>query len=176
MINPHSIIDKEFGKQLRGYNTEEVDEFLDDLVIGIQEIYKENATLKAKFENLEHKLARYETMEKSIQDTLIMAQSAAQGAKEQATKEAESIIKEARQLSSKLSQNAEVEHANTLTELQRSKIEFESYRRRILNFMESQMLSFDAMTKDLGATKIENLGLLNGETTVYDFEEINPMG
>ena len=47
-LTPVDITNKEFRKMLRGYDPEEVDEFLDQIVEDYEELFKENSLLKEK--------------------------------------------------------------------------------------------------------------------------------
>ncbi|MEQ8199781.1 MAG: DivIVA domain-containing protein, partial [Clostridiaceae bacterium] len=69
-ITPMDINNKEFKKGIRGYNTEEVDEFLDEVVDNFEEVYKENSHLKEKIAVLNEKLDHYSKIENTIQNTL----------------------------------------------------------------------------------------------------------
>ena len=48
MITPMDIENKEFKKTFRGYNEEEVDEFLDAVKEDYENLYRENLDLKEK--------------------------------------------------------------------------------------------------------------------------------
>ena len=47
------IIEKQFTTKFRGYNQEEVDEFLDIIVDGYEELVQENRELAARVKELE---------------------------------------------------------------------------------------------------------------------------
>lgn len=47
-ITPNEIINKEFKKVFRGYDIDEVDEFLEELSEDYEKVYKENLNLKEK--------------------------------------------------------------------------------------------------------------------------------
>ena len=47
------IIEKQFTTKFRGYNQEEVDEFLDIIVDGYEELVRENRELAARVKELE---------------------------------------------------------------------------------------------------------------------------
>ena len=49
-ITPVEITNKEFKRTMRGYSTDEVDEFLDEVVEDFEALYRENASLKDKLE------------------------------------------------------------------------------------------------------------------------------
>ena len=87
-LTPMDINNKEFKKGLRGYSADEVDEFLDEVVDNYEELYKENANLKEKLANLNEKIDHYSKIETTIQNTLLLAQNAAEQAKSAAQKEA----------------------------------------------------------------------------------------
>ena len=52
-ITVPEIIDKQFTTKFRGYNQEEVDEFLDIIVDGYEELVHENRELAARVKELE---------------------------------------------------------------------------------------------------------------------------
>ena len=54
MITPLDIENKKFSKQIvNGYSVDEVDDFLDDLTVDYEKLYKEKSEDKAKIEKLE---------------------------------------------------------------------------------------------------------------------------
>ena len=96
MITPLDIENKRFGKQMmNGYNVDEVDDFLDEVMEDYESNYKELATLRTKVEELELSLTRYKTIESTLQNTLVMAQSTADEVKNVARQQADQIVSEA---------------------------------------------------------------------------------
>ena len=76
MITPLELENKKFNKQVvNGYNTDDVDDFLDQLTVEYQKMYKENTEYKAKIEELNNSLSHYKSIESTLQSTLVMAQS-----------------------------------------------------------------------------------------------------
>ena len=87
MITPLDIENKKFTKQMmKGYNVDEVDDFLDELTLEYGKLYKENAELKAQREELDTNVGKYKNIENTIQNTLIMAQKTADEVQEVAKK------------------------------------------------------------------------------------------
>lgn len=78
MITPLEIQNKRFSKKMRGYDENEVDEFLDRLTEDYEALYRENAILKDKVQILEDKMKHYTDMEASLQNALVIAQAAAE--------------------------------------------------------------------------------------------------
>lgn len=94
MITPLEIQNKEFKKSIRGYRENEVDEFLDLIMIDYEKIYKENIELKDKITLLNEQISKYRNLEKTLNDTLVVAQSTAEEVKSNAHKKAELIIQQ----------------------------------------------------------------------------------
>ena len=96
MLKPLDIENKRFSKQMmNGYNVDEVDDFLDELTVDYEKMYKESTENKTKIDALEKDLLHYKTIENTLQNTLVMAQSTAEEVKEVARQQAEQIVKEA---------------------------------------------------------------------------------
>ncbi len=96
MITPLDIENKKFSKQMmNGYSVEEVDDFLDELTVDYEKAYKQSSELKNRVDELEKSLLHYKTIEDTLQNTLIMAQTTAEEVKEVARQQAEQIVKEA---------------------------------------------------------------------------------
>ena len=69
MITPLDIENKKFTKQMmKGYNVDEVDDFLDELTLEYGKLYKENAELKAQREELDTNVGKYKNIENTIQN------------------------------------------------------------------------------------------------------------
>ena len=96
MITPLDIENKRFSKQMmNGYNVDEVDDFLDELTVEYEKLYKENAEKKSKIEELEKSLEHYRNVESTLQNTLLVAQTTAEDIKSMAQKQADQVIRDA---------------------------------------------------------------------------------
>lgn len=95
MLTPLDIENKRFSKSIKGYNLDEVDDFLDQLTVDYEKLYKENNGLKNQVEDLQKELVHYKEVEKTLQNTLIMAQSTADDIKSNAQNRADQIIRDA---------------------------------------------------------------------------------
>ena len=97
MITPLDIENKKFSKQMmNGYNVEDVDDFLDELVVDYEKNYKELAEANEKIERLTNDLEQYKNLEKTLQNTLVMAQTTAEEVKTVAKQQADQIVNEAK--------------------------------------------------------------------------------
>lgn len=97
MITPLDIENKKFAKQIvNGYSVDEVDDFLDDLTVEYEKLFKENSELKAETIKLKDDMEHYKSIESTLQSTLVMAQTTAEDVKQIAKQQADQIISEAK--------------------------------------------------------------------------------
>ena len=167
-LTPMDINNKEFKKIIRGYNPEEVDEFLDKIVEDYEALYKENANLKEKVAAMNERLEHYSKIEATIQNTLVLAQNAAEQAKGSAKKEAEIIIKNANDTAQKDLDKSHNDVMRINDEYDRVKQEFVKFRAKFRSFMQVQLETFDDLEKDF--EKNYSVG-----TTVEDVVEEKPI-
>lgn len=147
-LTPMDINKKEFKRALRGYCADEVDEFLEQIVENFEELYKENASLNEKITSLNEKIEYYSNLETTIQKTLILAEGAAQEAKNSAIKEADIIVKNANEAAQKLLDNSHEKVISINNEYERVKQEFTKFREKYRNFMNTQLETFDDLERD----------------------------
>ena len=143
------INNKEFKRGLRGYSVEEVDEFLDQVVENYEELYKENSRLKESLSRVNEKLEHYVKLEATIQNTLLLAQNAADQAKESSEKQAELIIGNANETAQRILDKAHGDVISINDEYEKVKEEFIKFRAKFRGFMNTQLQTFDELEKDL---------------------------
>ncbi|MBC8456648.1 MAG: DivIVA domain-containing protein [Deltaproteobacteria bacterium] len=90
------IYQQQFGKSFRGYNTDEVESFLEVVARGYEEISKENAILSSRVSSLEEQLQEYQNKEQRIHDSLLQLQKFVENSEDTAQKETELIVREAK--------------------------------------------------------------------------------
>ena len=149
MITPLDIENKKFSKQMmNGYSVEEVDDFLDELTVDYEKIYKESSEHKRKIDDLEKSLQHYKTIESTLQNTLVMAQSAADEVKSLAKQQADQIVKDAegsaRQSLDELNQTIAIRKK----ELEDMEKQFDIYKAKMESLLISQLELIKDMKKD----------------------------
>ena len=85
------IHNKEFKRSFRGYNEDEIDEFLDQVVNDYERLYRENDQLKKDLELSKKANVDYVNREQTIKDTLVMAQKTAEEVTKSAKENAEAL-------------------------------------------------------------------------------------
>ncbi len=131
MLTPLDIQKQEFDVKFRGYNADEVDSFLDIVGTDYEKLYKENAELKQQIKALTKDIEQYQAMESTLKESIILAQSAADDVKHNASQKAENIIAEANNRAKEIVKNAESELAGRNTELSQMKLEIGKYQANI---------------------------------------------
>ncbi len=96
MITGVEIRNQQFSKSLRGYNEDEVRNFLMQLAQDYENLYSQNATLKESIQRLEAELLKYHKIEDTMNNSLIFAQQTAEDMKTNARREAELILEDAK--------------------------------------------------------------------------------
>ena len=139
MLTPLDIENIRFQKAVRGYNVDEVDDFLDQLSADYEKIYKENIELKENIESSKRELEHYKSIEHTLQNTLIMAQSASEDIKKIAQQKAEQIIKDAESnVKDSVSELAKQEFELRI-KMEDTKKQFDMYKARMEALLISQL-------------------------------------
>ncbi|HBC84946.1 MAG TPA: hypothetical protein DCZ30_06025 [Clostridiales bacterium] len=149
MFTPLDIENKKFAKQImNGYSVEEVDDFLDQLTLDYEKMYKEASENKRKIEELEKSVEHYKTIESTLQNTLVMAQSAADEVKNIAKQQADQIIKEAQGSARKSADDLEQAIVLKKKELEDIEKQFDIYKAKMESLLISQLELIKDMKKD----------------------------
>ena len=124
---------------------EEVDEFLDELTVDYTKNYKRASELKAKVDELNNSLVQYKTIETTLQNTLVMAQTTAEEVKRVAKQRADQILDEAKINAQKEVEELKMEIMAKQKELEDVKKQFEIYKAK----MEALLISQLELLKDI---------------------------
>ncbi|MBV8581760.1 MAG: DivIVA domain-containing protein, partial [Candidatus Eremiobacteraeota bacterium] len=87
---------KEFKRSLQGYDRNDVNAFLDEIIETLEDEAQARAALQAEIGDLRERISHFKAMEESLQSTLLLAQRTADEVKAAAHKEADLIKQEAR--------------------------------------------------------------------------------
>src|SRR5215207_3478542 len=94
-IRPIDVRRKEFRNGFRGYDANQVDDFLDAVADEFERTYMENSRLREEVSGLRERLQQFEELEGSIRAALIHAEQAANDLRRTATLEADDLRKSA---------------------------------------------------------------------------------
>lgn len=102
MLTPIDIDNQKFSRQFKGYDVDEVEDFLEEISNDYETLMMNNQKQEEKIKELEEKLNETLNQTKNnetiLQDTLLIAKQSAEDMKKRAEEEAQKIIEEANQL------------------------------------------------------------------------------
>ncbi|UNC92845.1 DivIVA domain-containing protein [Candidatus Contubernalis alkaliaceticus] len=145
-LTPLDIQNKEFTVALRGFNRDEVNEFLDRLTKDYETMIKENVLLKEKAEGLDGKLEHYKRIEETLQKAILIAQETAEEVKRNANKEAELIRREAEKDASRIIEEARYRASKVLAEHEDLHKQAQVFKLRLRSLVEAQLSALESET------------------------------
>ncbi|MBM7710584.1 DivIVA domain-containing protein [Enterococcus xiangfangensis] len=113
-LTPLDIQNKNFSTKMRGYNQDEVDDFLDMIVRDYEDSIAKNRELEKALKHSEEKLEYFNELKEALNQSIVVAQDTADKVKSSASKESEVIVSSAQNRADELISNA-VQKANLLT-------------------------------------------------------------
>ncbi len=153
---------KEFKSSLSGYNKNEVDQFFAKMIVDFKLLLRENEDLQRENESQSEKISYYSTLEKTMQNsmeiaqkTLKFSQSQSEKAKIQADREAEYIISKARDYSKAIMDHTNEKNDLLLKQYDKYCEEFETFKMRVANFIEIQKNVFSTSPEDLELSPLD---------------------
>ncbi|MDN5322294.1 MAG: cell division initiation protein [Clostridia bacterium] len=161
MLTPLDIHNKEFKRALRGYDADEVDEFLDEIIKDYEHLYKENLNLKDQIENFQENISRYRDLEDTLHKTMILAQQTAEEVKKNAEKEADLIVRNAKQKAEEIIAEAKERIIELKTEYKELQKTVQQFKAQFKGFLIAQLELIENGNEESSITEI-------GETIVRD--------
>ena len=133
---------------MNGYSVEEVDNFLDELTLDYEKLYKEVNESKSRITELESGIKKYQNLESTLQNTLIMAQSTAEEIKKVAKQEADQLIKDAQGTAKQQVMELEQQLIIKKKELEDLQKQFDVYKAKMESLLISQLELLKEVNKD----------------------------
>ncbi|THE14402.1 DivIVA domain-containing protein [Bacillus timonensis] len=144
-LTPLDIHNKEFNKGFRGYDEDEVNEFLDQVIKDYEMVIREKKELESKLSELNEKLGHFTNIEETLNKSILIAQETAEEVKRNASKEAKLIIKEAEKNADRIINESLAKSRKITIEIEELKKQSKVFRNRFKMLIEAQldMLSND---------------------------------
>ena len=140
MLTPLDIENKTFNKQIMsGYNVDEVQNFMNELLRDYEKLYKENIEYKDKIDMLNQGIQHYKSIEDTLQNALVVAQGTAESVKQNAKAEADNIIKEAELNALKSVDDINKQVIEKRLQLDETKKQFDVYKAKMEALLISQL-------------------------------------
>ena len=136
---------KKFRTSLKGYNKTDVNNFIAEVVREYESILEKLKNSTKDIEYLSNELERYKGLEKSLNDTLLVAQEATANAQKAAINEGRLIIEDAKRNASKIINNSLIKAQSIERDAEELKRKVISYKRKFTVLVESHMDDINAM-------------------------------
>jgi cell division initiation protein len=144
------IHEQQFHDAWRGYNQEEVDDFLDRVAEILDAVQRENAAMGERVQELEQAVATSREAEEMLKTTLVAAQQAAEQAMAKAKAKAEMMVKEAEARAKRATEEARERRASAEADIRRKRQEADrdhQARRKDLDASVEQLRAFESELK-----------------------------
>ncbi|KPV56999.1 MULTISPECIES: DivIVA domain-containing protein [Paenibacillus] len=138
-LTPLDIHNKEFSRSFRGYDEDQVNEFLDQVIKDYESLIRENKELQNQLAAIQERLDHFANIEETLSKTIIIAQEAADEVKNNAKKEAQLIIKEAEKNADRIINESLTKARKVSVEIEELKKQASIYRTRFRTLIEAQL-------------------------------------
>ena len=149
MITPQDIQDKLFDKAVRGYNADQVDEFLDALTLDMETLINEKNELAASLEAANAKLEEYKVQEGAVVRTLESAKALMNDISASAEKRADIIMKNAELDADRMLRAARESVEKIKEEETNLTYRVNSIKQRFKNILQAELDRFEDINTDL---------------------------
>ncbi len=147
-LTPLDIHNKEFKRSLRGYNEDEVNDFLDRVIKDYEVLIRQNKELEERVQHTEDQIKQFKAMEDSLGKSIMLAQETAEELKQNARKEAQLVIREAEKNADRIVQDALNKARRTALDLDEVKKQAAIFRARLRSLLQAQGELLDSVEWD----------------------------
>jgi cell division initiation protein len=162
-LTPLDIHNKEFSRGFRGYDEDEVNEFLDQIIKDYEILIREKKETEERLNSLNERLGHFTNIEETLNKSIVIAQEAGEEVKRNATKEAKLIVKEAEKNADRIVNESLSKARKIAIEIEELKKQSKVFRTRFKMLIEAQLDLLDTndwdqlMEFDLDATELKTL-------------------
>ena len=170
-LTPLDIHNKEFHVKLRGYDQDEVNDFLDQIIKDYELILKENDKLTTNLEQSQEKLKYFNDLKDSLNQSIIVAQEAADKVKANSQREAEIINREAQKQGQDIIDQANEKARHIIEEASKKAkhlaLETDDLRKQARIFRQKLQVMMESQLEVVKGSEWDEI-LKQGETSSYE--------
>ena len=170
-LSPLDIKKQEFKRGMRGFDTIEVETFLDMVSNEFEDLIKQNREYKDKVFELETQLKDYKQLEVTLRQTLSSAQETAEKSVENSKKEASLIVQEAELKANQIVDHARRDLSNTKEDLSTLKAKKEAIVSRLRVLLQSELELVRALEVDEDHQVHHQMSMGTGKSSL-DIDEV----
>lgn len=140
MIMPIDIENKVFKRtKLGGYDIKDVEDFLEQLIVDYENMYKENGELKEKLAKSEESIDYYNSLDKGVTQTIENSQKAADDIREKAELDAAELKQKAKDETNLTLEEIKLDIKAKEIELEQLKKQMQIYKIKVTSMLEAQL-------------------------------------
>jgi len=149
MITPAEIQNKAFTKGVRGYKEDEVDAFLDQIIVDLDALLREHEMVKEQLVKVVQENARYRESENSVYRTLESAKALMAEISASAEKRAEIVLKNAELDAERIRRDAQGDVEKLTEDATALSRRWELFSARFRNLLQTELDRFDSFAANL---------------------------
>jgi cell division initiation protein len=138
-LTPLDIHNKEFARGFRGYDEDQVNDFLDQVIKDYEIVIREKKELEAKIADLTERLSHFSNIEDTLNKSILIAQETAEEVRGNAIKESKLIIREAEKNADRIVNEALAKSRKVAIEIEDLKKQSKVFRTRFKMLIEAQL-------------------------------------
>ncbi len=149
-ISPLEIRKREFARKFRGYDREEVRQFLEALAEDLEELFRTLDELERESVRLAEENTRHRETEATLKETLLMAQRSAESLRATTEQDAERILREAEQKGDTLVRQAMERISEMERKIRDLRVERKNFHLKLQGMIDmfQQVLLFDKQDEE----------------------------
>ncbi|MGN7386885.1 DivIVA domain-containing protein [Sporosarcina sp. SAFN-015] len=138
-LSPLDIHNKEFSRGFRGYDEDEVNEFLEQIMKDYENVLEENKALKNSLKETKDKVSHFNSIEETLQKSILIAQEAAEDVRRNSIQESKLIVKEAEKNADRIVNEALSRARKIAMDIEDLKKQSKVFRNRFRMLIEAQL-------------------------------------
>ena len=147
-ITAQEIRHQDFTTKMRGYDKEEVDQYLALLADGLEKDANQVEELQQKIQALEKQLSEFKELEGTLKNTLLRTQESADDVRRNAERESELIIREAQVKADKIAEEKKDKIRKLDNQYDALQLKWDEYFSKFKNLLTSHLDILDKLEND----------------------------
>lgn len=138
---------RKFDKSFNGYNIDQVNAFVDDVIVKVDDMITKMKRKDLEIDRLNKELEHYKNMDATLNRAVVVAEEAASKYKDVSINESDLIVSEAKKNANRIINDALMKAEKIEEDANRLRRNIITYKRRIRNLMDQQMEIVDDLDK-----------------------------
>jgi DivIVA domain-containing protein len=144
-LTPLDVRTQEFVRALRGYDRAQVDQFKVEVAEALERLGRERLQAEERLKSAQEQLRGYRERERAMNEALVAAQQLRADSREQAAREAELVLKEARAEAQRVVQQAHQDEVSVRERAEAAARQFTAYLAGFRGLLQRQLAELEVL-------------------------------